>query len=55
LIGDPSGRTTERPELAEKKVEDNLAGIRRNIESIFKNHEEFLWKDKGPKNLQPVM
>jgi tyrosyl-tRNA synthetase len=55
LIGDPSGRTSERPELAEKKVEDNLAGIRKNIESIFKNHEDFLWKEKVPTNLQPVV
>jgi tyrosyl-tRNA synthetase len=55
LIGDPSGRATERPELAEKKVEDNLTGIRKNIETIFKNHEEFLWKEKVPTKLQPVV
>ncbi|XP_059472108.1 tyrosine--tRNA ligase, mitochondrial [Neocloeon triangulifer] len=51
LIGDPSGRSTERPELAYQKVEANAAGIRENIETIFKNHHDFIWQKK---QLPPV-
>lgn len=31
LIGDPSGKTAERPLLTEEQVEKNLAGIRENL------------------------
>jgi len=57
LIGDPSGKTTERPELAQKKVEDNLKGIRNNIETIFANHEKFIWKKQVSctENLPPIL
>ncbi|CAB3370911.1 Hypothetical predicted protein [Cloeon dipterum] len=51
LIGDPSGRSTERPELANQRVEANTNSIKKSIETIFKNHEDFIWK-KG--KLPPV-
>ncbi len=35
LIGDPSGKSHERPLLDEKIIEKNLQGIRRNLESIL--------------------
>lgn len=35
-VGDPSGKFTERPLLDEKTLENNLEGIRKNIEQVLK-------------------
>lgn len=35
LIGDPSGKATERPLLAKEEVEANVAGIRRQLERFL--------------------
>lgn len=35
MIGDPSGKSTERQFLDEKTIETNLAGIRKNLETII--------------------
>lgn len=51
-IGDPSGRKTERDALQTNTIDDNIAGLYKNIETIFNNHEKFLWKSQEP--LQPV-
>ncbi|XP_044253839.1 tyrosine--tRNA ligase, mitochondrial [Tribolium madens] len=45
-IGDPSGKTSEREKLASVFVDENVIGIRNNIERIFYNHEKYLWKQK---------
>jgi len=48
LIGDPSGRTTERDSLANKEVITNSTSIQKIIARIFKNHEEIFWtKEKN--------
>ncbi|XP_023288902.1 tyrosine--tRNA ligase, mitochondrial isoform X1 [Orussus abietinus] len=51
LIGDPSHRTTERPELAEALVRSNVESIKDNLQTIFKNHEQFFWREG---RLKPV-
>lgn len=53
-IGDPSGRTTERDVLRDSLIDQNLIGIKRNIETIFQNHEELFW-DKSIGHLKPPM
>lgn len=42
LIGDPSFRTESRPLLNETSVGENIAGIRRNIETVFGEHADNL-------------
>lgn len=64
MIGDPSGRSTERTAtLCEgEQLQHNLASIRSQIERVFANHEEFVWpreeqqqqQDKQPMTLKPV-
>ncbi|GJQ81769.1 hypothetical protein Trydic_g315 [Trypoxylus dichotomus] len=44
-IGDPSGRSTERDELQSIFIEENVKGIKRNIEMIFENHQKYFWKN----------
>lgn len=52
-IGDPSGKSIEREELAKKTIDENIVGIYSNINTIFSNHERFFWKDKD--KLKPVI
>ncbi|XP_065368744.1 tyrosine--tRNA ligase, mitochondrial [Calliphora vicina] len=52
LIGDPSGRKTERSQLQETIVEHNLESIKKQLEKVFQNHVDFLWDDK--KHKQPL-
>ncbi|XP_043478601.1 tyrosine--tRNA ligase, mitochondrial [Leptopilina heterotoma] len=53
LIGDPSGRKTEREQIEEVLVKENVESIRRNIETIFANHEQYFWKNPHYK-LKPI-
>ncbi|KAL7736589.1 hypothetical protein ACLKA6_015228 [Drosophila palustris] len=46
LIGDPSGRKTERNQLGESVIEKNLQAIERQLLKVFKNHEDCLWDTK---------
>lgn len=43
LIGDPSGRKTERNQLGQSVIETNLEAIERQLRKVFKNHEDCLW------------
>lgn len=52
-IGDPSGRTTERDPLATKFVDDNVAGLYKNIKTIFDNHKKYFWNSEN-KKLLPI-
>ena len=55
MIGDPSGKSNERPALPEKFVERNSQIISENIQRIFQNHENFIWnRNKDNKPLMPV-
>lgn len=44
MIGDPSGRSTERTAMEIEAVNHNLQSIKSQIERIFMNHERLLWK-----------
>ncbi|XP_068145088.1 tyrosine--tRNA ligase, mitochondrial isoform X1 [Drosophila tropicalis] len=52
LIGDPSGRKTERNQLGESVIETNLKAIEQQLLRVFKNHEDCLWDNK--KNKTPL-
>lgn len=45
LIGDPSDRKSERDQLEEIIVKENAESIKRNIETIFENHEKYFWRN----------
>ena len=45
LIGDPSGRTTERNKIENDTLIINTDKIQKTISKIFKNHEELFWKE----------
>ncbi|XP_012534545.1 tyrosine--tRNA ligase, mitochondrial [Monomorium pharaonis] len=54
LIGDPSHRKSERVEMERYLIEENIKSIRKNIEMIFINHEDYFWKNnKTP--LKPLI
>ncbi|XP_054285104.1 tyrosine--tRNA ligase, mitochondrial-like isoform X1 [Macrosteles quadrilineatus] len=53
-IGDPSGRSKEREEQSSNVIQDNLEAITRNIQRVFKNHEDIFWKKKEEEPLLPV-
>lgn len=46
LIGDPSGRQTERTALGHTVLDRNLAAIRQQIARIFQNHNDHIWSRK---------
>ena len=57
-IGDPSGKTSERPAMSLEDISRNVFGLRKNLESVFQNHETFLWNadNKGNESkLKPVV
>lgn len=49
MIGDPSGRTTERTTQLrnDEQLRHNLDSIRRQIERVFDNHREFVWQPQA--------
>lgn len=49
LIGDPSGRKTERNQLGETVIETNLKAIEQQLRRVFENHENCLWDSKKQK------
>lgn len=55
LIGDPSGRKTERNQLRESLIDTNLQAIERQLRKVFKNHEDALWDTrKNKQKLAPL-
>ncbi|XP_004533800.1 tyrosine--tRNA ligase, mitochondrial [Ceratitis capitata] len=55
LIGDPSGRKTERNQMGESELEANLKGIQSQLERIFQNHQDCLWDDSKFKQELPQL
>ncbi|KZV76760.1 hypothetical protein PENSPDRAFT_622202 [Peniophora sp. CONT] len=41
LIGDPSGRSTERPHLAEERVQENFVRLRASVERFFNHAQDY--------------
>ena len=55
MIGDPSGKNSERSALPEITVNQNSQNIHENILQIFLNHEKHIWQKNRDKNsLLPV-
>lgn len=55
LIGDPSGRATERTEMGVKAIERNLQCIESQIRRVFQNHEDVFWEKRNHQGtLKPV-
>lgn len=55
-IGDPSGHTTDRPELQSTIINSNVRSIKESIQRIFGNHEQYLWgKYASTRTLTPAM
>lgn len=42
-IGDPSGKSTERNALEPDELKHNLSSIKKQLHTIFHNHEKYLW------------
>ncbi|XP_058444902.1 tyrosine--tRNA ligase, mitochondrial [Malaya genurostris] len=56
LIGDPSGRKTERQAMPTGQLDQNLTCIGVQIERIFEHHQELLWEKRGQTGvLKPVL
>ncbi|XP_036331579.1 tyrosine--tRNA ligase, mitochondrial isoform X2 [Rhagoletis pomonella] len=53
LIGDPSGRKTERNQMGETEIETNLKAIKSQLARIFQNHQDCLWDDSKNKRKLP--
>jgi len=54
-IGDPSGKSSERDPLSDDFIDANVAGLKRDLETIFQNHQELFWTfDQEPKPLKIV-
>ncbi|KAL5017815.1 hypothetical protein ScPMuIL_003537 [Solemya velum] len=43
LIGDPSGRDSERVPLSGEQIQSNTESINSSLHRIFTNHERFIW------------
>ncbi|ESO10563.1 hypothetical protein HELRODRAFT_190092 [Helobdella robusta] len=41
-IGDPSGKMRDRPVIPIETIENNIEGIRKNIQTIFENHSKYI-------------
>lgn len=54
LVGDPSGRTTERDPIDDPKVvHHNSLAIESTLRRIFANHEQYFWKPEQDSPLLP--
>ncbi|XP_075221677.1 tyrosine--tRNA ligase, mitochondrial isoform X2 [Lycorma delicatula] len=55
-IGDPSGKTRDREPQSFYVVQENCAGIEKNIYRIFENHNKYFWDNKSKKEfLNPAL
>lgn len=54
-IGDPSGRSKEREILSNEQLTHNYSCIRKQIERVFANHEDYFWATREQTGrLRPV-
>jgi len=44
-IGDPSGKSTERPIMSNEILDKNIEGIQSDLIKIFTNHDKYFWKE----------
>ncbi|XP_042241501.1 tyrosine--tRNA ligase, mitochondrial-like isoform X1 [Homarus americanus] len=53
-VGDPSGRSSERPQLKIDEIKANSIKISENIRQIFENHKQIFW-DQGNDEPLPTL
>lgn len=53
-IGDPSGKSEERPVLKMDEIQHNVNCIQNQIQRIFDNHEKLFWNKKERGKLQSL-
>ena len=53
IIGDPSGKTKDREAMSPMDIENNTIAITNQLNQIFNNHEQYIWKHQH-KKLKPV-
>lgn len=53
-VGDPSGRSSERPELSKAEVETNVKKISENLHRVFENHKQIFWNRGDEEPLPPL-
>lgn len=51
-IGDPSGRSTDRVAIHKDVIQDNINCIKKNLGTVFENHQKYIWSDKS--DLKPA-
>lgn len=54
LIGDPSGKTSEREPMSAAEVENNIIQITENIQRVFDNYAARIHRDTSNKALLPL-
>lgn len=54
-VGDPSGKTKDREKQDESLIRTNVKGIEKNIRKVFKNHEQYFWKDRKDPLKPPII
>ncbi|KAG7200893.1 hypothetical protein KM043_003256 [Ampulex compressa] len=55
LIGDPSHRLSEREEIDQSVLAENVKSIRKNIENIFENHQKCFWRENRSALKPPIL
>ncbi|CAG0920729.1 unnamed protein product [Notodromas monacha] len=45
VVGDPTGKKSDRPELVAEDAAKNSSAIEKQLNKIFRNHEEHFWPD----------
>jgi len=55
MIGDPSGKNSERVAMLAEDVEKNAVKLTENVNRIFHNHAEYIHKDKSSLNPHRVL
>ncbi|XP_074839894.1 tyrosine--tRNA ligase, mitochondrial [Carettochelys insculpta] len=54
-LGDPSGRTKERPPLSEERAREHALGLREGLRRLFDNHRQLFWPAAGGARLGEVV
>ncbi|PSN31760.1 Tyrosine--tRNA ligase [Blattella germanica] len=54
-IGDPSGRTSDRPQLKSSTVTENVNSLKKNIKQIFDNHNQYIWRKGDDCLVEPII
>ncbi|CAH4032571.1 unnamed protein product [Pieris brassicae] len=51
-IGDPSGKNTDRLALQRNIIQENINGLKNNLDEVFENHKKYIWSDE--RKLKPI-